>query len=37
MEYRVHRKTGDKISVLGIGTSYISEAPHRTFHLPTYL
>ena len=29
MEYRVHRKTGDKISVLGIGTSYISEAPEK--------
>ena len=29
MEYGVHRKTGDKISVLGIGTSYISEAPEK--------
>ena len=29
MEYRVHRKTGDKVSVLGIGTSYIGEAPEK--------
>lgn len=26
MEYRINRKTGDKISVLGFGTSYIAEA-----------
>ena len=26
MEYRINRKTGDKISVIGLGTSYISEA-----------
>lgn len=26
MEYRINRKTGDKISVIGIGTSHISEA-----------
>lgn len=29
MEYRINRKTGDKISVLGMGTSYISEASER--------
>jgi len=26
MEYRVNRRTGDKVSVLGFGTSYIAEA-----------
>lgn len=26
MEYRVNKKTGDKISVIGLGTSYIPEA-----------
>ena len=29
MEYRINRKTGDKISVLGMGTSYISEASEK--------
>ena len=29
MEYRVNRRTGDKISVLGFGTSYVSEAPEH--------
>lgn len=29
MEYRVNRRTGDKISVLGFGTSYVSEAPEQ--------
>lgn len=29
MEYRVHPKTGDKISVIGIGTGPIFEAPER--------
>ena len=23
MEYRIHKRTGDKISVIGLGTSYI--------------
>lgn len=27
MEYRVNRRTDDRISVIGLGTSYISEAP----------
>ena len=27
MDYRVNKRTGDKISVLGFGTSYIAEAP----------
>lgn len=26
MEYRINKKTGDRISVIGLGTSYISEA-----------
>ena len=26
MEYRINKRTGDKISVLGFGTSYIAEA-----------
>ena len=26
MEYRINKKTGDRISVLGFGTSYIAEA-----------
>lgn len=26
MEYRINKKTGDKISVIGLGTSYIAEA-----------
>lgn len=29
MEYRVNRKTGDRISVIGLGTSYIGEASER--------
>ena len=29
MEYRTNSKTGDKISVIGLGTSYISEATER--------
>lgn len=29
MEYRVHKKTGDSISVIGLGTSYISEASEK--------
>lgn len=29
MEYRINSKTGDKISVIGLGTSYISEASER--------
>lgn len=27
MEYRINRRTGDRISVIGLGTSYISEVP----------
>lgn len=26
MEYRVNKRTGDKISVIGLGTAYIPEA-----------
>lgn len=26
MEYRINKKTGDRISVLGFGTSYIAES-----------
>ncbi len=29
MEYRINRRTGDKISVLGFGTSYIAEANEK--------
>ena len=29
MEYRTHRKTGDRISVLGLGTSYIADTPEK--------
>ena len=29
MEYRVNRRTGDKISVLGIGTSTLPEADEK--------
>lgn len=29
MEYRTNRKTGDKISVIGLGSSYICEAPEK--------
>lgn len=27
MEYRINRRTGDRISVIGLGTSYICDAP----------
>ena len=30
MEYRVNRRTGDRISVIGLGTSYIAEADEKT-------
>lgn len=29
MDYRINRRTGDKISVIGLGTSYISDAPEK--------
>ena len=29
MEYRVNKKTGDKISVIGLGTGYICDASER--------
>ncbi|MCM1264194.1 MAG: aldo/keto reductase [Butyrivibrio sp.] len=29
MEYRLNKRTGDKISVIGMGTSYISEASEK--------
>lgn len=29
MEYRINKKTGDKISVIGLGTSYIAEASEK--------
>ena len=29
MEYRVNQKTGDRISVIGLGTSYISESSEK--------
>ena len=29
MEYRIHKKTGDKISILGLGTSYIADTPEK--------
>ena len=29
MEYRINRRTGDKISVLGFGTAYIAEADEK--------
>lgn len=29
MEYRINKKTGDKISVIGLGTSYISETAEK--------
>ncbi len=29
MEYRVHKKTGDKVSVIGFGTAYIAESPEK--------
>lgn len=30
MEYRIHPKTGDKISVIGIGTGPVFEAGEKT-------
>ena len=29
MEYRIHPKTGDAISVIGIGSGPVSEAPEK--------
>ena len=29
MEYRTNRRTGDRISVIGLGTSYIAETEER--------
>ena len=29
MDYRINRRTGDKISVIGLGTSYIADAPEK--------
>lgn len=29
MEYRLNKKTGDRISVIGLGTSYIAEASEK--------
>ena len=29
MDYRTNRRTGDKISVIGLGTSYIADAPEK--------
>ena len=29
MEYRINKRTGDKISVLGFGTSYIAQADEK--------
>lgn len=29
MEYRLNKKTGDRISVIGLGTSYIAEVPEK--------
>ena len=29
MEYRIHKRTGDKISVIGLGPSYISDTPQK--------
>lgn len=29
MEYRINQRTGDRISVLGFGTSYIAQASER--------
>ena len=29
MEYRINKRTGDRISVLGFGTSYIAEAKEK--------
>lgn len=30
MEYRVNRRTGDRISAIGLGTSYIAESDEKT-------
>lgn len=30
MEYRINKKTGDKISVIGLGSGYISDAGEKT-------
>ena len=30
MEYRVNQRTGDKISAIGLGTSYIAESDEKT-------
>ena len=29
MEYRINKRTGDKVSILGFGTSYIAEAEEK--------
>lgn len=29
MQYRTNRRTGDQISVIGIGTAYLPEAPEK--------
>ncbi len=29
MEYRTNRRTGDRISVIGLGTSYIAETEEK--------
>ena len=29
MEYRINKKTGDSISVIGLGTSYIAESSEK--------
>ena len=29
MEYRINQRTGDRISVIGIGSGYITEAPEK--------
>lgn len=29
MEYRINRRTGDRISILGFGTSYIANATEK--------
>lgn len=29
MEYRINRRTGDRLSVIGLGTSYIASAPEK--------
>ena len=30
MEYRVNRRTNDRVSMLGFGTSYIAQAEEKT-------